>query len=114
MWPSYYQIEPLSFNGTAAQNALVMGGEACMWGEYVDATNSISRTWPSASAVGERLWSAQNVTDLTDATNRIQELTCKLLKRGLALEPPNGPSFCDVEFESFYAPPWVSQKEELE
>jgi len=38
-----------------------MGGEAAMWGELTDATNSAAKTWPSAAAVAERLWSPQHV-----------------------------------------------------
>ena len=54
-----------------------------MWSEYVDATNFISRIWPRAAAVGERAWSAKDVTDVDDARRRLHEFRCKLLQRGI-------------------------------
>jgi hypothetical protein len=42
---------------TDAQAAFVIGGEAAMWGELVDAANLMPKIWPTAAAVAERLWS---------------------------------------------------------
>jgi len=108
-WSSYYTVEPLSFNGTEHQDSLVIGGEACMWGEYVDSTNLISRMWPRACAVAERLWSPRDVTNLTNAELRLQSHTCRLLRRSIDAEPANGPSFCNEEWYAQYQPPWAQQ-----
>lgn len=45
---AYYCLNPLKpFNvtGTEEQKKLVIGGEVCMWGEYVDSTNLNQRLW---------------------------------------------------------------------
>ncbi|XP_055277834.1 beta-hexosaminidase subunit beta-like isoform X2 [Moschus berezovskii] len=86
-WRRYYSVEPLNFAGTLEQKKLVIGGEACLWGEYVDATNLTPRLWPRASAVGERLWSHQEVTDLEDASRRLTRHRCRMVRRGIAAQP---------------------------
>ena len=47
--------------GSREQKDLVIGGEAAMWGEFTDASNSLAKTWPDAAAVAERLWSPRDV-----------------------------------------------------
>lgn len=35
-WKKYYKCDPMSFIGAANVTHLMLGGEACMWGEFVD------------------------------------------------------------------------------
>jgi len=64
---AHYAVDP--FTGPTASLAdadkqKILGGEACMWAEYVSGENIDSRIWPRMAAIAERLWSPQNVTDL--------------------------------------------------
>lgn len=88
----------------------MLGGEVCIWGEFVDATNLDARFWPRASTVGEALWfDPGNAANLTDAAARLQAHACRLMARGISAEPPNGPSYCPVEWATAYAPPWAGR-----
>ncbi|KAJ8302883.1 hypothetical protein KUTeg_019279 [Tegillarca granosa] len=52
-WPKYYGCDP----GTAAKQGnekMILGGEACLWSEFVTSETYISLLWPRASAVAER------------------------------------------------------------
>jgi len=71
----------------------VIGGEACMWGEAVNSVNFDSRVWPRACAIAERLWSQASVLDLTYATDRLLEHTCRISRRGIGAGPIT-PDFC--------------------
>nr|XP_042707540.1 beta-hexosaminidase subunit alpha isoform X2 [Chrysemys picta bellii] len=99
-WQTAYQVEPLEFEGSLEQKELVIGGEACMWGEYVDVTNLTPRLWPRAGAIAERLWSNKTVTDLQDAYIRLADFRCTLLRRGIQAQPLFT-GYCDAEYSGF-------------
>jgi hexosaminidase len=63
----HYANDPLggpAANLTPEQAALIMGGEACMWAEYVNAETVDSRIWPRMAVIAERLWSPKEVNDV--------------------------------------------------
>jgi hexosaminidase len=93
-WEKFYNCEPLDFDGTDEQKKRVLGGEALMWGEIVNEYIIMPRVWPRASAVAEKLWSAQDVNDIEAAKPRLQEQACRMNRRGIAAQPPNGSGVC--------------------
>ncbi|EDS44385.1 beta-hexosaminidase beta chain [Culex quinquefasciatus] len=93
-WQKFYNCEPRAFPGTQDQKKLVMGGEACMWGEVVNDRNILQRIFPRVSGVAEKLWSQRNVNDTVEAAARLEEHVCRMNRRGIPAQPPNGPGYC--------------------
>jgi hexosaminidase len=76
MWSAerHYSTEPLSgaaANLTPEEQKRILGGEACMWSEYVSPENIDSRIWPRTAAIAERLWSPQDVRDVNSMYQRM-------------------------------------------
>jgi hexosaminidase len=82
----HYLVDPLGGDGatlTAEQKALVLGGEATMWSEFVTPENIDSRIWPRTAAIAERFWSAQDVRDVYSMYRRMAVVSEKLNDDGL-------------------------------
>jgi hexosaminidase len=80
-WYKYYKVDPFAnFTGPQEQAKLMIGGEIALWNEYVDGANLVSRLWQRASSIAERLWSAANVNGQSEATFRLDEHRCRLLR----------------------------------
>ena len=95
-WVPFYEAEPTNFTGTDLQKKLVIGGSACMWSEFVDGSEIIPRLWPRASAVAERLWSSRDTRDVESARTRIRHQQCLMQRRGIRVEPINGPGLLSM------------------
>lgn len=50
----------------------VLGGEATAWAELITSENLDTRLWPRLYAIGERFWSARDVTDEKSMYQRLQ------------------------------------------
>jgi hexosaminidase len=90
----HYAVDPLdgpTSELNQQQKARILGGEACMWSEYVDAETIDSRVWPRAAAIAERLWSPPNVTDVDFMYERLEAMSRVLdwvgLKHRVNYEP---------------------------
>jgi hexosaminidase len=49
-WEGFYMNEPLKGIDDPEQQRLVIGGEVCMWGEQIDASDIEQTIWPRAAA----------------------------------------------------------------
>jgi hexosaminidase len=76
----HYLMDPVPADSTLTpqERAHVLGGEACMWGEFVTPETIDSRLWPRAAAVAERLWSSAEVRDVEDMYRRLEVQSARL------------------------------------
>jgi hexosaminidase len=82
----HYAVDPLGEGAadlTAEQKRLVLGGEACMWSEFVTPELLDTRVWPRMAAIAERFWSPQDVTDVPDMYRRLAVVSRDLEWLGL-------------------------------
>ena len=86
----HYLVDPLIDPKTGQALALgaedrsrILGGEACMWSEYVSAETVDSRIWPRTAAIAERFWSAASLRDVASMYTRLEQVSKQLDSVGL-------------------------------
>jgi hexosaminidase len=67
-------IDPPWSEMPAAQRDMILGGEACMWTEHVNAETIDSRIWPRLGPIAERFWSPREVNSVDDMYRRMNAL----------------------------------------
>lgn len=74
----HYNVDPLSADADSISpedKARILGGEMCMWAEYVTAETVDSRIWPRAAVVAERLWSPAGTRDVDSMYTRMEAVS---------------------------------------
>merc|ERR1712224_872624 len=75
----------------ASMAALVLGGEASMWGDDVNADIFDAFVWRGVAALAERLWSPvesiRNPVENFGPVARLADHSCRLRIRGLGVGP---------------------------
>jgi hexosaminidase len=90
----HYKVDPLELKVnpratspqpplTPEERARILGGEACMWSEFVTPGNVDTRVWPGTAAIAERLWSPEQVKDLDSMYRRMAVISRWLDSLGL-------------------------------
>lgn len=88
IWPAsrHYEVDPLgdaAADLTPKENARVLGGEACMWSEYVSPETIDSRIWPRMGAIAERFWSPRELQNAGSMYKRMEKFSRNLEWLGL-------------------------------
>lgn len=68
----HYANDPVDGSAEASK---ILGGEACMWSEYVSAETVDSRIWPRTAAIAERLWSPASIRDTNSMYTRMERVS---------------------------------------
>ena len=82
----HYAVDPFGEKTaalSAEEKARVLGGESCIWAEYVDEENVDSRIWPRNAAIAERLWSPAETRDTKEMYRRLDVIGNRLEWLGL-------------------------------
>lgn len=92
----------------------MLGGTACLWSEYIDASSLVPLAFPRASAVAERLWSPSIHAGQDNVYRRMDDWRCSMVHRGIAAQPASWYFFyvnpCINEYEPVYIPPWENKE----
>jgi hexosaminidase len=82
----HYSVDPLGGEAdslSTEEKKRVLGGEACMWAEYVGPETVDSRIWPRTAAIAERFWSPAGTTGIESMYVRMEAVSRSLDWRGL-------------------------------
>jgi hexosaminidase len=81
----HYLSDPLpaDANLTPEQASHIVGGEVCVWSEFVSPENIDSRIWPRTAAIAERFWSPREVNHVADMYRRLDSTSIWLEQAGL-------------------------------
>jgi len=98
VWETLYNDDPMPEGLSEAEQRLVLGAEAAMWGEVTDEYFLDQKLWLRASVLAERLWSANETIasrvspwpasyTSPDINARLVRHRCRLLQRGVRAQP---------------------------
>jgi hexosaminidase len=88
MWPAsqHYAVDPMTEETaslTAEEKARILGGEACLWAEFISPENMDSRIWPRTAAIAERFWSPAELSEVDSLYRRMDAESARLEFLGL-------------------------------
>lgn len=85
-----YEYEPVPPGLTAEQERLIIGGGACMWGDYINSEKDIDRhLFPRLLAIAEVFWSPKDARNFSDFQKRLSILTPRIKAQGVEFDDDN-------------------------